>query len=311
MTNLLTNPSFEANSAAENWPTDQHGNQTPPGWEIAWIPKDAPMKYTHKWQGGTLVPAFGSGTPEAVHKLARQLPPNEQFGEIQALLLDDGLAVYKVFGTHDAFGFFLRQTIKGQPGAEAIVRVPILGETHDQPTNAAGMLEDDHFLAEVRMGNRFDVRNYSMMRERHEIPGNHRAWNMFSVIAVMPENGELPLEVYLQQNWSGNTDFFIDAIDCGYVSGTTPPAPIPDPAPVPPIPPPATPTPAPMPQPPTTMPLPGDGTYYMPLPDEAQRTMARLALTIFEWLSKQSGLGNNQYSLLNALKEATRYLIGE
>ena len=230
MANLVRNASFEKNSALENWPTDEYGNQTPPDWKISWIPAGARMKYASKWQGGALVPAYGTGTPEAVHKLARQLPANEQFGQTQALLLDDGLAVYKVFGTHDPFGFFLRQTIIGTPGAEVIMRAPILAETHDKPTNAAGTLEEDHFLAEVSLGDAHETRNYSLMREQHEIPGNHRAWNVFSPTAIIPANGELPLEIYVQQNWSGNTDFFIDAIDCGYVSTTIPPStPTPDP----------------------------------------------------------------------------------
>ena len=232
MANLVMNASFEKDSATENWPTDEYGNQTPFGWKISWIPAGARMKYPNKWQGGVLVPAFGTGTPEAVHKLARQLPPNEKFGQTQALLLDDGLAVYKVFGTHDPFGFYLRQTFIGMPGAEVIARVPLLGETHDKPTNAAGTLEDDHFLAEVVLGDVYEMRPYNIMRERHEIPGNHRAWNVFSLLAIIPANGELPLEIYVQQNWAGNTDFFIDAIDCGYVS-TTIPSPTPGPVPAP------------------------------------------------------------------------------
>ena len=291
MAKLLRNPSFEENSNTENWPTDEFGNQTPPGWEISWIPPGASMKYAHKWQGGALVQAVGTGTPEAVHKLARQLPPNEQFGQTQALLLDDGLAVYKVFGSHDAFGFYLCQTIIGPPGAEVIARVPVLGETHARPTNFAGTLEDDHFLAEVSLGDVQELRLYSTMRERHDIPGNHRPWNVFTLTATIPASGVLLLEIYLQMNWSGNTDFFIDAIDCGYVSVTTPPTPVPDPAPpVPPIPPPVTTT---------------------PLPKPAQIREAQCALAHFEFLSEQPGLRDSQYSLLNALKEATRYLIGE
>ena len=301
MANLVMNASFETNSAGENWPTDQFGNQTPPGWEIAWIPKDAPMKHTYKWQGGALVPAFGTGTPEAVHKLARQLPANEQFGQTQALLLDNGLAVYKVFGSHDPFGFYLRQTLVGTPGADVIVRVPLLGETHDKPTNAAGILEDDHFLAEVSLGDARETRNYSLMRERHDIPGNHRPWNVFVLTATIPASGTLPLEIYVQMNWAGNTDFFIDAIDSGYVGSITLPAP-PAPSPV-------TPDAVPVLQP-LTLPEPGDGTYYMPLPD-AMKWAAEVARSCIEWLSTQAGLGSNQYSLLNAIREALGYLIGE
>ncbi len=202
----IANPSFEG-----GWATDGRGNQTPNGWTRNTPSTGATMPFPTKMQQGAIVPAISDGPGEYVHKLSWQLPPEERLGQPRALILDGG-AVYKAFDLYHSHALQLGQTLTGPPGHFIRVTVYILGETHDTPTSPTGKLEDDHFVASVRLGSVEDRRIYATMKTRFDIPGNQRAWNQFMVTAQLPASGQLPLMITVQQNWAGKTDFFIDDI---------------------------------------------------------------------------------------------------
>ena len=66
-----------------------------------------------------------SGVPECVHKLNDQLPPDEQLGGANALILD-GKTCYKVFEAGAVWSASLRQVVAGNaPGKRVTVTVPV------------------------------------------------------------------------------------------------------------------------------------------------------------------------------------------
>ena len=81
----IANSSFEG-----GWVTDYDhgGNQYPNGWVTTWTPAGQEMPLSPKWANGQQVPAISTGYGEYVHKLASQLPPDEQLGQPRALILD-------------------------------------------------------------------------------------------------------------------------------------------------------------------------------------------------------------------------------
>jgi hypothetical protein len=134
----------------------------------------------------------------------------------QALILD-GHWVYKAFSGHLQHALRLRQTITGQPGRVVQVTGYILGETQSTPEPPNTKLEDDHFVASVRLGGNADTRFYAEMIQNTDVISNTRAWNRFVVTNTFPANGELPLTVIVQTNWCCLTDFFLDNFRAEYV----------------------------------------------------------------------------------------------
>lgn len=199
----IANPSFE-----EGWVTDYDhgGNQYPNGWVTTWTPVGQEMPLSPKWANGQQVPAISTGYGEYVHKLAWQLPPDEQLGQPRALILN-GETVYKSFSRYIQQALQLSQVVSGPPGLYAHVIVYIVGEEHNPPP-----YEPDHFAASVKLGNAEDRRGLAQMVTRFDVPGNQRAWNKFEVVAPFPASGQLTLTIVMQQNWQTLTDFFIDNI---------------------------------------------------------------------------------------------------
>lgn len=101
--NLIKNGSFES-----GWRDIQAGvnliNQEPHRWTL----------YTHN----------EFGTPECVHKLAHQLPPNERPNAANALILD-GTAVYKLFRGAGRWSATLSQTVRLERGRMYQLTVPV------------------------------------------------------------------------------------------------------------------------------------------------------------------------------------------
>ena len=156
-----------------------------------------------------MVPAVSGGPGEYVHKCWWQLPDNERLGQPRGLILDGGWT-YKIFNDGNPQALQLSQMLTGTPGKTMEVTGFILGETANRPTNPAGKLEDDHFIGSVQLGGVADTRFYASMIQHADVPGNERHWNKFDVLAVVPDSGQLLLTVIMQQNWAGETDFFID-----------------------------------------------------------------------------------------------------
>ena len=112
----LVNGSFE-----QPWTTFPTGNQQPAGWTLT----------TYAVGSQLIAPKAGAGDaihdvrciPECVHKLAIQLPANEQLGGAKALILD-GVATYKLFG-NSAFRVTLEQEFEIAKGARGKFVVPV------------------------------------------------------------------------------------------------------------------------------------------------------------------------------------------
>ena len=137
------------------------------------------------------------------------VPLDEVPGQPRAIILE-GSNTFKVTGPAASHALRLSQAIRGTPGLKARVIVYILAETYDQPNPSAGYLEGDHFVASLSLGDALDVRIHSDMRQRFEVAGITRPWNRFVVEAVFPATGQLELVIICQQNWAGNTVFYID-----------------------------------------------------------------------------------------------------
>ncbi len=200
---MLKNGSFE-----EGW-TDMSPapgyliNQQPNGWTVRWIELDEPLFD---------VADKASGVPECVHKLAEQLPADEQLGGAKALILD-GSTVYKIFHFAGSFGTELKQTVTGlKAGSMAKLTVPILAVTYDQ-TDPYGTESGVWINGEGAWKNGNDMKN--------------REWFYHEVEFEVPADGTAVIEIRVKNKWPTKKDFFIDNITLDAESGDTP-APPPD-----------------------------------------------------------------------------------
>ena len=215
---MLKNGSF-----TEGWtdlpPTPGHLiNQQPNGWILNWIEP-----------GESLFGAgdVARGVPECVHKLAGQLPPNEQLGGPDALILA-GDTTYKIFHASSAFGVQLSQKVTGlKPGSQATLTVPILAVLYN---------ETDPFGAEsgIWVNGEGKWVNGGQM-------GN-RKWFRHKVTFTVPDDGTAVIEVRVKSKWMRPKDFFIDGITLEATAVTSPPPVIGEPPTEPPFESPAPPT---------------------------------------------------------------------
>ncbi len=163
-------------------------NQQPNGWILRWIEPGNPLFGAGDKAGGV---------PECVHKLASQLPANEQLGAKDALILA-GNATYKIFHAGSPFGAELKQVVTGlKPGSQATLEVPVLAVLYD---------ETDPFGAEsgVWVNGEGQWVNGGTM-------GN-RKWHRHKVTFTVPDNGTAIIEVRVKSKWPRKKDFFIDGI---------------------------------------------------------------------------------------------------
>jgi hypothetical protein len=163
-------------------------NQQPNGWELRWL---AP--------GESLFGADdrAGGVPECVHKLAGQLPPQEQLGGPEALILE-GDATYKIFHANAPFGAELSQTVTGlQPGSTARLTVPVLAALHG---------ETDSYGAEsgVWVNGEGQWVNGGEMGDRR--------WYRHQVEFIVPDSGTADIVIRVKSKWPRPKDFFIDGV---------------------------------------------------------------------------------------------------
>lgn len=187
----IANPSFE-----EGWtnlpppPEDPDLiNQQPNGWQLSWLSVGQPLYDDPSQTAG--------GIPECIHKLAWQLPPNEQPGGEDALILD-GVATYKMFSASAPFGSELRQTITGlHPGSSWIMIVPMQVHLHG---------DLDPYAAEsgVWVNSVGGWANGGLMGDRD--------WYEHVVPFTVPANGQVEIVVRVKSKWPTPKDFFIDAL---------------------------------------------------------------------------------------------------
>ncbi len=174
-------------------------NQQPKGWILNWIEPGASL--------------FGAGdkakgVPECVHKLAKHLPPNEQLGGPDALILA-GDTTYKIFHANSAFGALLAQTVTGlKPGSKATLTVPILAVLYNEtdPFGAESGVwvnGEGEWIHSGKMGN--------------------RKWYKHKVTFTVPDDGTAVIEIRVKSKWMRPKDFFIDGITLQATAATTPP----------------------------------------------------------------------------------------
>lgn len=187
--NLLVNPSFEAGWT--NLPPAPGNliNQQPNGWTLRWVEPGEPIFDSTD---------IADGVPECIHKLTGQLPPDEQPGGPNALILD-GDATYKIFHFDAPFGAELSQTITGlSPGAQLRLTVPVQIHLHDDTA--------DPYTAESGVW-----ANGEGQWANAEVMGDH-TWYEHVVVFTVPDNGEVEILVRVKSKWGGAKDFFMDAL---------------------------------------------------------------------------------------------------
>jgi hypothetical protein len=164
-------------------------NQQPKGWHLEWIEPGQPLYDDPN--------NLSEGIPECVHKLAKQLPPNEQLGATDALILD-GDTTYKIFHAHAPFGATLSQTVTGlEPGSTGTLTVPIQVHLHGDP---------DAFGAEsgVWVNDEGGWVNGGDMGDRR--------WHEHKVEFEVPADGRAEVVIRVKSKWPRPKDFFIDGI---------------------------------------------------------------------------------------------------
>ncbi len=185
---LPRNPSFE-----EGWTNLPPApgnliNQQPNEWTLSWVQPGQPLYDSSDLSGGV---------PECVHKLASQLPPDEQPGGPNALILD-GTVTYKMFHAGAPFGSELRQTMTGlPPGSSWRLVVPVQVHLHG---------DTDPYSAEVRV----QVNGAGSWVNAGTL--GDRNWNEIAVPFTADQNGEADIVIQVKSKWPRAKDFFMDAL---------------------------------------------------------------------------------------------------
>lgn len=164
-------------------------NQQPNGWTLRWL------------EAGESLFGAGdkaAGVPECVHKLSRQLPPNEQSGGSDALILA-GNTTYKIFHASSPFGGELTQTVTGlQGGSQAKLTAPIQVHRHGDP---------DPYGAES------GVWVNGKGQWVHSGDMGDRRWYEHVVEFTVPDDGTAEIVIRVKSKWPRPKDFFLDGIE--------------------------------------------------------------------------------------------------
>lgn len=154
-----------------------------------------------------------AGTPECVHKLASQLPPQEQLGANNALILA-GDTTYKIFSANAAFGTELKQTVTGlAPGTQGTLKAPVLAVLHgtgDQYAAESGVWVDTTGSSDQDDWEG-SWANAGMMGDRK--------WYTHDVSFTVPASGQVTVYIRVKSKWPAPIDFFIDGITMSATAG--------------------------------------------------------------------------------------------
>jgi hypothetical protein len=162
-------------------------NQQPNDWVLEWIEPGEPLYDSDEDKSG--------GVPECIHKHLTQLPPDEQPGGTNALILD-GEYVYKIFHFAAPFGAELTQEITNLPvGSTWRIIVPIQVHLHG---------DTDPYAAESSVWV-----NYEGKWVNGFIMGD-RQWYNHVIDFVVPADGKIQITVRIKSKWFNAKDFFID-----------------------------------------------------------------------------------------------------
>ncbi|HMT22421.1 MAG TPA: hypothetical protein PKE20_14460 [Promineifilum sp.] len=204
--NLLANGSFE-----EGW-TDLPPvpgnliNQEPNGWELDWLEIGEEV-----WDLRTIHPddpqvGIVSGIAEMLHKLNTQLPPDEQLGGPNALILE-GEHVYKLFHRGAAFGSQLYQTVSLPPGNYRLT-VPIQLHWHENldPNDPTWDTYTAESGAWVVAGS-WQAGGWVTARDMGD-----RRWFYHVVEFSLPAQTEVGVLIRVKSIYHSPKDFFVDAV---------------------------------------------------------------------------------------------------
>ena len=186
---MLQNGNFMA-----GWETLPHvdgylQNQRPYHWQLEWLTPGQPLYDDPNTQA--------QGIPECVHKLSTQLPPHEQLGALNALILD-GDTTYKIFSATAPFGATLSQTVTGlKPNTQATLTVPIQTHLHGE-TDAYGAESGVWVNGEGEWVNGFHM--------------GDRQWYRHIISFTVPASGQAEIVIRVKSKWAKAKDFFFDAI---------------------------------------------------------------------------------------------------
>jgi hypothetical protein len=163
-------------------------NQEPREWDLYWVEPGEPLFGSSDTAGGV---------PECVHKHKDQLPPHEQPGGPDALILD-GDYVYKIFHSGEPFGAELSQTVSQlPPGSTWRLTVPIQVHLHgDTDPNGAE--------SGVWVNGTGGWANGDTMGDRN--------WYQHEVEFTVPANGAVEIVIRVKSKWPQSKDFFIDDV---------------------------------------------------------------------------------------------------
>jgi lysozyme len=174
--------------------------------EMGWTDQSMTAQEPHGWTlkietEGEVRGRPINGTPECVHKLNSQLPPDEQIGGENALILD-GVHVYKMF-TRATWRASLRQkeVISGlEPGARATVTWPV--QIHFDGRGDVYESDDTSLLIDVNG----ELTTFWMTKELD------RQWIYIKAHGDIDANGELRIQGIASVAEKHDTAFFFDAI---------------------------------------------------------------------------------------------------
>ena len=183
---FIYNPSFED----ENWETVELGNQAPDGWDLNLVPIGAPLFSETDY--------FAGGQCECIHKYNWQLPPNEQLGGPDALILE-GQLTYKIFSTN-SFGTELRQETLNVPvGSTWRVTIPVRIHKHQDFTDWSA-------------ASRVIVNGEILSDWVWDVQAGDRTWYEHQVEFFVPDDGVVDIQIQFMSRLPIPRDFFIDHI---------------------------------------------------------------------------------------------------
>ena len=219
MTNLLENGSFERGWRDVLVPGTSTINQEPDGWTLTWLNPGDPLR-SADWVGPDDEPLylFAETIPECCHKLNYQLPPDQQFGGVDAVVLE-GEHVFKVFSSVRAFGVRLMQVVNGlEPGRRVVFEVPARVHHHGDGSPGAAVW---------RIG--IDHADGPWLTFHEDF--NDREYLTFGMDATVADDGVMLVCIDLESRALAGIDFFIDNVRLRYLDDD--PLPIPEPEPDP------------------------------------------------------------------------------
>lgn len=207
------------NNSFENGWTDiltNYGNlvnQQPQDWQITWLePGETSWAVNQK----TGVKPTITTVPECLHKLNSQLPPDEQLGGTNALILD-GNATYKMFAFNGVWAASLKQTVPVPQNTLLDLTVPLQVHYH-------GAYGNEDSPDEVEIWLLIDGQIVKKLFALPDLP--NRKWVDLQH-SFATSNTQITIELRFMTKWANSRDVFIDNLSLEAANDPLPPPPPP------------------------------------------------------------------------------------